>query len=730
MTDYRLADGRDLTEYRAEGEGKAFCLFVDAVKEKHPYADIAGGKEGVIRLVADESIENKDEYRIAEYDREIVISAHGTRGLIFGWCMLLRKCADRNGRLILIRSVEGVYAPVKKIRGHQLGYRPTPNAYDAWDTDDYRRYYTDIMAFGSNTVEHIPGGEKQNRLMKYTSGEMAVLCAAIADEYDLDVSLWFPNYEDTDEEAYENRKKIFSGFGRIDYVFPPGGDPGDLQADAYFRRLKAVKSALPEKFAKTQLWPSAQAPHKYPDWGEKFIAELEKHPEEIDGVIMGPNHAYPVHELRRKVPAEYPIRLYTDITHNVRCEYPVHFDRDDWHYALASAHGRESINPRPAELQLLHRLSAQYGTGTVTYSEGINDDVNKAVWADMDFFGSDTDIKETLRDYSRFFFPGADEEKVADVILGMELNWYGDPKNNPNIENTYRTLTDMDFGEDNWRWNCLLFRAICDVLVYRRRNFELDLVENARHFAMKGDTERAKTILSADFDGGYRELRAELDRLGGLLFRQIGYQCDVERYGAENPERGAVLDTVDQPVTDRLWLLGIAEKNDPELLKRAFGRNKVRPDEYYFSVAEHGTAVTGYPSQEGEPYLNFQGDDRDYNNGGVPVCLLNIFDNFSFRCRLGGFIPGKDYRLVVTWLDKTTETEHHRITANGFTVYEGPQFGGEEYRGLDGLVPSAAAVRAYRIPAEYFVNGTLELEFSEPEMGVMFAEFRIIGYEE
>ena len=159
-------------------------------------------------------------------------------------------------------------------------------------------------------------------------------------------------------------------------------------------------------------------------------------PDEIDGVITGPNRAFTLDTLRRLLPSKYPIRLYPDITHNVRCEYPVHFDRDDWHYALATAIGRETINPRPVEYREIHRLTRRYVVGSVSYSDGSNDDVNKMVWGDMDFF-PDTPLRETLLDYARAFMWELPAEKVADGILALERNWIGDPAENPSIEDTY-----------------------------------------------------------------------------------------------------------------------------------------------------------------------------------------------------------------------------------------------------------------------------------------------------
>ena len=51
------------------------------------------------------------------------------------------------------------------------------------------------------------------------------------------------------------------------------------------------------------MWPSAQQPHSIPAWGEDLIKELEKLPDEIDGIITGPNRAFEIDELRRRLVA-------------------------------------------------------------------------------------------------------------------------------------------------------------------------------------------------------------------------------------------------------------------------------------------------------------------------------------------------------------------------------------------------------------------------------------------
>ena len=63
------------------------------------------------------------------------------------------------------------------------------------------------------------------------------------------------------------------------------------------------------------------------------------------GIVYGPQVRVSLPELRKAVPAKYPIRDYPDITHSLRCQYPV----PDWDVAYSLTEGREVINPRPRD---------------------------------------------------------------------------------------------------------------------------------------------------------------------------------------------------------------------------------------------------------------------------------------------------------------------------------------------------------------------------------------------
>lgn len=704
-----------------------FCIELN--KRIEGTAELTESEDAEIVFENDTSL-SRDEYIIERTENGYIFRAASIRSFFYAIGRFLRKAVNSNGSIALVCDITGRYAPNKTIRGHQLGYRTTPNTYDAWSYDDYERYYLDLMYFGVNTIEHIPldpENSSHNALMKYEGREFLVKSSEALDRLDLDMSLWHPNNDGEDtESACRKRKEIYSGLKHLDYLFIPGGDPGSLPADTFVKRCREISKALKSVHPEAKMFPSAQAPHEYPDWGEVFIKAIEENSEGIDGIIYGPNHALPIEELYEKLGGRFPLRFYPDITHNVRCEYPVHYDKNNWHYALATCLSRECTNPRPREYYKLYKETEKYFIGSVSYSEGITDDVNKFLWSAFDY-DSDITPEEAISDYALTFFFGVETKRIAALIFGLEENWQGNPAENDSIDLSFdlseSLMADYPFLADNWRFNQLYLRAACDKLVKMRLGFETELIEKAETALENGNSSDAIDILKTDFTDEYKNLRRLIDILADMLFIQIGYQSDTEQYLADNPERGAILDTIDLPVTDRVFLIAKAGEaaNSAELLEY-FNVNNVEADEYYFSVALNNVT----DAQTGEPYFNFQGDRPKINDGTLRTALFNVFDNFEYTHRITGLTAGCDYVLRVTFLDKKDHAvDSLRITANGNTVYCGPQFGEIDEEYTRRFCRPGFVTAKYNIPADYIHSGELLLTFSEPIMGVMFAEYSI-----
>ena len=717
------------------GASDAADIFIEEIASRGVPCGRADSRETADVIFECVPMKDKDCFRISEDGEKHVFAASGIRGLLYAAGLFLRKTEYNNGEARLVRDIRGDHAPKKPIRGHQLGYRPTANSYEAWDEAQYRRYYLDMMYFGANTVEHLPecAGDTRNRLMKYSSEEMCAAASGIADGLDLDVSLWMPNYEETDAEAVINAQRVFAATPRIDAVFIPGSDPGDLPADALFRRAGKIYQSLIKYHPQTKIWISAQAPHDTPEWGDAFIKEIEKRPDFVGGVIQGPNRAMELDELRRRVPGKYPIRLYPDITHNVRCEYPVHFPTDDWHYAWAATLSRESVDPRAKEMRRIHRLTRQYVVGSVSYSEGINDDFNKMIWSCMDWYG-EVDLRECALDYARLFFPGGDAETLADALFGLEENWESAPEESVSVEPTLRGWLKAGEADPalygNWRYLMHLFRAECDAIVRRKRIFEANLISRARELLIAGDIDESEAALRSAPPGDIKKLRHDLEEHGKRLFEMIGMQLDVDRYCANSWERGAVLDTIDNPVTNREYLLSrfaLAPQDPTEkraYLLSAFDRTRVTDDEFYYSVAEQGLECCGC-AQEWYPYMNFRGDDPN-RRGTMPMEITKVFDNYSFRLNTGGFDPKSDYIMRVVYFDKKKDAvTHHKIRINDAVIYEGPQFGQSDPYYDKKYLPEGFVSAVYDVPGSVFKGGSARIVLSEPTMGVMFSEIFI-----
>ena len=139
-----------LTSFAAE----RFCI---ELNNRIPgIASEAAGEEEAAVVFETRPGLSDDEFAVEERDGRLYFVSEGIRGAMYAAGLFLKKAVKTGESLSLTKDITGAYSPSKRIRGHQLGYRTTPNTYDAWSFDDYEKYYIDLMFAGVNTVEHIP----------------------------------------------------------------------------------------------------------------------------------------------------------------------------------------------------------------------------------------------------------------------------------------------------------------------------------------------------------------------------------------------------------------------------------------------------------------------------------------------------------------------------------------------------------------------------------------------
>ena len=202
----------------------------------------------------------------------------------------------------------------------------------------------------------------------------------------------------------------------MDAVFVPGGDPGHTEPRHMFALLEKQTASLRRYHPAATMWVSPQG--FTVDWMNEFYGLMATAAGLADRPGLRPAGARPLPTLRAKIDPRYKIRLYPDITHSLRAQYPV----PDWDLALAQTSSREPINPRPLDQTAIYRALDGHAIGFITYSEGCNDDVNKIVWSALGW-DRDAEPAETLRQYSRYFIGDgyADTLREGPAVARAEL---------------------------------------------------------------------------------------------------------------------------------------------------------------------------------------------------------------------------------------------------------------------------------------------------------------------
>jgi hypothetical protein len=502
-------------------------------------------------------------------DRQVYINGRDPRGVLYGVGHLLRKLEMRRGQVLLASGYGIATSPETGLRGHQLGYRPKTNSYDGWTLEMWEQYIRDLAVFGINAVELIPprsDDDADSPHFPKPPMETMIGMSRILDSYGLEVWIWYPALDEdysrpeTVEFALKEWGEVFRKLTRVDAVLVPAGDPGHTPANVLMPMIEKQTANLRKYHPKAQMW---LAPQGFDAASiEHFFKVANSKPAWLSGIVYGPQTRISLEELRQRLRKDLPIRHYPDITHTRTSQYPV----PDWDTAFAITEAREPVNPRPLDQAQIYRLLRRHTIGFIAYSEGCNDDVNKAIWSGLGW-KQDTPVIDILRDYSRYFISPDVAEDFAQGLLALERNWRGPVLTNVGIQVTLSQFQTMERAAPppliaNWRFQQALYRAYYDAYVQSRLLYETALEDqaNQRLRAAKetgslAAMQMAETILDrALSQPASASLRARVFELAEALYQSIRMQLSVDRYQAIAVGRGANLDTLDVPLNSRVWL--------------------------------------------------------------------------------------------------------------------------------------------------------------------------------
>jgi hypothetical protein len=487
------------------------------------------------------------------------------RGTLFGVGKLLRTLDWSRGNLTIDSQVNLASAPAFPIRGHQLGYRAQANSYDAWNAGQFEQYIRELTFFGINSIEGIPfHDDRATPVMKTPRREMNRAIGEICQRYGLDYWVWVPADFDLKDET--KRSEFLKRCDQFFHDTPvltgfsfPGGDPGDNPPQLVIPFLEDVSKLLAQTHPQAKIWMSVQQ-YKPAEVDYVFNYIQKQSPRWLGGLVAGPSSP-PLGEMRMRLPGQYKLRDYPDLTHNKLSQYEV----PQWDQAYALTLGREAVNPRPAEYAAIFERTSPYTDGFISYSDGVHDDVNKTIWSALSWDPNQS-VRRILVNYARAYFTPAVANEAATAILALEKNWHGPLVDNGAVEGTLLEWQRLEKTapqlETNWRWQMCLLRANYDAYVRRRLNHETSLESQANAIMNQAASLGAATAMkeaTAVLERAVSQpvgspLRARIVELCDELFHSIGLQTSVPKYYAIGEERGAVLDFVDYPLNNRWWI--------------------------------------------------------------------------------------------------------------------------------------------------------------------------------
>ena len=504
------------------------------------------------------------------------------RGLLFGVGKLLTSLDWGPGTISLDEAFHADLAPNVPLRGHQLGYRARANSWDAWNPAQFDQYIRELVIFGANAIENIPfeDNDKSPHMpvsREVVNSEMSRICA----KYDIEYWVWVPVEfslpdQSREDEFLKTQTAFYKSCERLDAVFVPGGDPGHNEAENLMPFMKRMGELLQQYHPRAKVWISLQG--FTPKSVEDFFSYVNQHnPDWFGGVVMGPGSP-PLELTRKLLPERYSQRWYPDITHIVRCQYPVPWLDPAWGLTI----GREPVNPRPRDYAAIYRDGYRFTNGFLTYSDGIHDDFNKTLWSQLGW-NPERSSRDIATEYARFFFRPDLAVAGADAILGLETNLRGSLADNSSIDGTLLLWQQLETATGdslaNWRFDMHLMRAYYDAYTRHRLLYETDLekqavavLERSSTIGIKPALDQAREILNrATTCHVHQSWLDKLYAFADSLFERIGYQTLMEKHQASGSERGVVMEFVNYPLNNRWWLedqFALIEQN-PDPSKQA-----------------------------------------------------------------------------------------------------------------------------------------------------------------
>ncbi len=675
------------------------------------------------------------------------ISAFSSIAFVYGVGKFLRSVTITEKGVLLPRTSIKL-SPTHQCRGHEVS---TSRYRGVWSEDDWGKYIEHLILMGCNWIwsasmvasplegcsertereweEHLRVQNLQAELANSYGAKFGIHSYAnnisselVSPQIDKGGGKFVcPSTKRGRRLINDSREMLFRNLNRVDAVFTASHDPGGCPCgnctpwvETYIPIMREQSEILSEYHPKANFYISNQGLSKSEN---RWLFEYLKSdtPSWLDGVVWGPQ-ARLLEELRRGLPRRYDVLAFPDITHLIICQYPVRgFDQSN-----ALIHYRESPTYRPCTMQRIFRETKRATVGSKPYSEGLHDDLNKAVWSGL-HWGQDPE--KTVEEYCRWHF-GAEAGKIlARAIFKLEENWSRVLDQNPEISRVLEKIRSVrgivrPEWDLNWRYLILLFRAVCDDYIRKRSRRQSNLqsrVENVladRKSPHRSRIERGLEILAREeISGPELRLKHELESYAGMLESRFGIDLTT-------------VDRLDSDLASINWIRSLLERASS--LNSESSRGRVIDNILSYEETQDGYYDDcGNPSKE--PHL-IRGEDYFMEN-------LDEDTRLSHRCmsygrsqwdadvvyRYEGLDSSCFHRVQVTYVTNHRMKGSQVLMANGRYVHGDLQ------------LPEGKPVSiSFNISPQEIPEGKLELVFKRGSngRGPLVSEIRVLKVSE
>lgn len=316
------------------------------------------------------------------------------------------------------------------------------------------------------------------------------------------------------------RRHVFSELAHVDFMFLPSGDDGGCSCsdcapwvNTYLELVCEQAALLHEYHPGAEIWVSNQKlPHEETNVLMDLLVSPQKPPwltTFCNGPFSGGKEFADVglqNAAARLRGTACDVVLYPDTTHMTRCQYPIpHVDPD-----VERVFRRED-GPfaRPTGYREVFEQTAPFAVGSILYSEGIQDNMNKSLWSQWDW-NRDKTSESAVSDHCAWHFGHEALCEIVRLVFLKEQNWSKPLLENAGLDEAVALLEAADakmpdlFCHDNWRWKMVQIEVYLFQYLRRRAVFGLDEPDaplRERIMTLRADIKR---LCKLDVRGGDR----------------------------------------------------------------------------------------------------------------------------------------------------------------------------------------------------------------------------------